>query len=114
MNASGAPLQLVDSLNDWAHGTAIEASAAWPSASGFGSYLDALHALPPGVAPRAAPPTVDAIGVSGVGAHVASVSATVAPGSDGCGMVDRIRHDDGLRPDVGSRRRSPLEPRDVP
>ena len=82
MNASGAPLQLVDSLNDWAHGTAIEASAAWPSSSGFGSYLDALHALPPGVAPRAAPPTVDAIGVSGVGAHVASVSATVAPGSE--------------------------------
>lgn len=82
MNASGASLQLVDSLNDWAHGTAIEASAAWPSPSGFGSYLDALHALPPGVASRAAPPTVDAIGVSGVGAHVASISATVAPGSD--------------------------------
>jgi hypothetical protein len=81
MNASGAPLQLVDSLNDWAHGTAIEASASWPSASGFGSYLDALHALPPGVAPRAAPPTAEAIGVSGVVAHQASVSATVAPGS---------------------------------
>jgi len=81
MNASGAPLQLIDSLNDWARGTAIEASASWPSASGFGSYLDALHALPPGVGPRASPPTAEAIGVSGVVAHEASVSATVAPGS---------------------------------
>ena len=49
MTMSGEPLQLIDSLDDWVHGTAIEASAAWPSESGFGSYLDALHAQPPGV-----------------------------------------------------------------
>jgi hypothetical protein len=30
---------VIDSLNDWAHGSAIEASPAWASASGFGLYL---------------------------------------------------------------------------
>ena len=103
MNASGAPLQLVDSLNDWAHGTAIEASASWPSASGFGSYLDALHALPPGVAPRAAPPTAEAIGVSGVDCAPGVGQRHGVTRERSCGMVDRVRHDDGLRPDVGSR-----------
>ncbi len=81
MNASGAPLQIVDSLNDWQRGTAIEPSAAWPSASAFGSYLDALHSQPPGAAPRAVAPTVDTLAVSGVTAHEASISATVAAGS---------------------------------
>jgi acid phosphatase type 7 len=81
MNTSGAPLQLVDSLNDWAHGTAIEPSAAWSSDSGFGSYLDALHVQPPGVVPRAAAPSVEAVAVSGVSAHAASVAATVSAGS---------------------------------
>ena len=81
MNASGAPLQLVDSLNDWARGTAIEPSAAWRSASGFGTYLDALHAQAPGAAPHAAPPRLEAVAVTGVTAHEASVAATVAAGS---------------------------------
>ena len=78
MNASGAPLQVVDSLNDWAHGTAIEPSAAWRSASGFGTYLDALHAQAPGAAPHAAPPRLEAVAVTGVTAHEASVGASWA------------------------------------
>ena len=81
MNGSGAPLQLVDSLNDWAHGSAIEPSAGWRSASGFGTYLDALHGQPPGVAPHAAPPSLAAVAVTGVTAHEASLGATVAAGS---------------------------------
>ncbi len=81
MNASGASLQLIDSLNDWAHGTAIEASAAWPSDSGFGAYLDALHGQPAGVAPLAVAPSVDTLAVAGVTPHGASVSATIAAGS---------------------------------
>ena len=83
MNASGDPVQLVDSLNDWVRGTAIEPSVAWRSDSGFGSYLDELHAQPPGVAPRAAAPSVEALAVSGVTAHAASVGATVSAGSTG-------------------------------
>ena len=81
MNASGAPLQLIDSLNDWARGSAIEPSSAWPSASGFGSYLDALHAQPPDGATLAAAPGVDAVTVSGVTAHEASLATTVSAGS---------------------------------
>ena len=84
MNASAAPLQIVDSLTDWARGTAIGPSAAWPSASGFGSYLDALHAQAPGGAPVSAPLAVEAVSISGVSAHQASVTATVTgagPGS---------------------------------
>jgi acid phosphatase type 7 len=81
MNASGAPVQIVDSLNDWAHGTAIEASDAWPSASGFGVYLDALHAHPAGAARPAARPRVGAVRLSHVTAHAAALSATVSAGT---------------------------------
>jgi hypothetical protein len=92
MVASREPLQVIDSLNDWAHGSAIEASPAWASASGFGLYLDALHAeapavQPPGESPpqtttgQQTAPTVDATTVSGVTAHHATVSSTVSAGA---------------------------------
>jgi calcineurin-like phosphoesterase family protein len=106
MTVSGEPLQLIDSLNDWARGTAIEPSAAWPSESGFGSYLDALHAQPPGVVtpgggtpgggtpggnpgggtpgggtPGLEAPTADAVAVSGVTAHEATLASVVSAGS---------------------------------
>ncbi len=81
MNASGAPLQIVDSLKDWAGGTAIEPSAAWPSGSGFGAYLDALHAQPPGVVRRVTAPSVEAVRFSRVTAHSASVETAVSAGN---------------------------------
>jgi Glycosyl hydrolase family 99 len=43
MVASGARWQLVTSFNEWGEGTAIENAHDWPSASGFGAYLDALR-----------------------------------------------------------------------
>jgi hypothetical protein len=106
MTASGEPLQLIDSLNDWAHGTAIAPSAAWPSESGYGTYLDALHAQPPGVAapgggtpgggapgvtpgggapgggtPGLEAPTADVVTASGVTAHEATLTSAVSAGS---------------------------------
>jgi hypothetical protein len=90
MVASRAPLQVIDSLNDWAHGSAIEASSAWASASGFGLYLDALHAAPPAVTPPGespppttgqTAPTVGATTVSSVTAHHATLSSTVSAGT---------------------------------
>ena len=81
MNASRAPVQIVDSLNDWAHGTAIEASDIWQSASGFGVYLDALHAQPAGVAGFVATPSVGAVRLSHVTAHAAELAATVSAGN---------------------------------
>ena len=41
--ASGAKWQLVLSFNEWGESTEVESSTQWASASGFGSYLDALH-----------------------------------------------------------------------
>ncbi|MDP9259040.1 MAG: hypothetical protein M3Q31_21180 [Actinomycetota bacterium] len=110
MTVSGEPLQLIDSLNDWAHGTAIEPSAAWPSDSGYGTYLDDLHAHPPGVVapgggtpgggasggtpgggtpggtpgggtPGPEAPTADVVTASGVTAHEATLTSAVSAGS---------------------------------
>jgi acid phosphatase type 7 len=82
MNSSGARVQLIDSLDDWAHGTAIEPSRSWPSHSGFGRYLDALHAHPTAHAPFDALPTVASVAFSGATARTVAVVANVAPGSD--------------------------------
>ena len=46
MVASGAPLQLVTTFNEWGEGTAVERRQEWASASGYGAYLDALHNNP--------------------------------------------------------------------
>jgi hypothetical protein len=81
MNASKAPLQLIDSLNDWQRGTAIEPAAAWPSVSGFGTYLDELHALPASGVQRRAQPSVGEVRSSALTAHSATLTATVAAGS---------------------------------
>jgi hypothetical protein len=43
MVASREPWQLVTSFNEWGEGTPVEPAAEWPSESGFGAYLDALH-----------------------------------------------------------------------
>jgi hypothetical protein len=44
MLASGERFHLITSFNEWGEGTAIESAPDWASGSGFGSYLDALHA----------------------------------------------------------------------
>ena len=43
MIASGAPLQLVTSFNEWGEGTSIETAIEWSSLSGYGAFLDLLH-----------------------------------------------------------------------
>jgi hypothetical protein len=43
---SGAPWQLVTTFNEWGEGTAVESAQEWASASGYGTYLDTLHAIP--------------------------------------------------------------------
>jgi hypothetical protein len=43
MVASGARFQLLISFNEWGEGTAAESAQEWPSPSGYGDYLDALH-----------------------------------------------------------------------
>lgn len=58
MIASGATFQLVTTLNEWGEGTGVEAASEWPSASGYGTYLDALH-------DNGAEPTVTAQPVGG-------------------------------------------------
>lgn len=46
MVASGAQWQLVTTFSEWGEGTAVEPATQWASASGYGQYLDALHANP--------------------------------------------------------------------
>jgi hypothetical protein len=43
MVASGEPLQLVTTFNEWGEGTAVESASEWSTVSGFGAYLDVLH-----------------------------------------------------------------------
>lgn len=54
MVASGDPWQLVTSFNEWGEGTIVEPATEWQTDSGYGAYLDALHAVPP---PGGTPPT---------------------------------------------------------
>jgi hypothetical protein len=44
MAASRARWQLVTTFNEWGEGTAVESAREWESPSGYGDYLDALHA----------------------------------------------------------------------
>ena len=46
MTRSPAQFHYVISFNEWGEGTAIESATQWSSRSGFGRYLDALHAVP--------------------------------------------------------------------
>lgn len=47
MLASNARWQLVLTFNEWPEGTSVESAREWASPSGYGTYLDALHALLP-------------------------------------------------------------------
>ena len=81
MNASGARLQLIDSLNGWRNRTAIAPSALWRSRSRFGRYLDALHAHSPRDARRADLPTIGALAPTGVTSHGGSLVVTLSADS---------------------------------
>ena len=43
MVKTNEPLQLITTFNEWGEGTAVESAQEWASASGYGSYIDALH-----------------------------------------------------------------------
>jgi hypothetical protein len=43
MIASMEQFQLITTFNEWGEGSAVESAQEWSSASGYGSYLDALH-----------------------------------------------------------------------
>jgi hypothetical protein len=45
MASSAAPWQLIVSFSEWPEGTAIESADEWATPSGYGAYLDALHAV---------------------------------------------------------------------
>ncbi len=46
MNSTALPWQLVLTFNEWGEGTSVEAAQEWATPSGYGAYLDALHAAP--------------------------------------------------------------------
>ncbi len=47
MIASREPIQLVTTFNEWGEGAAVEDAQEWPTSSGYGAYLDALHSAGP-------------------------------------------------------------------
>jgi len=52
---SRAPWQLVTTFSEWGEGTSVESASEWASASGNGTYLDALHTNGLGPAPTPTP-----------------------------------------------------------
>ena len=44
MNCSAAAFKLVTTFNEWGEGSSVESATQWASSSGYGTYLDALHA----------------------------------------------------------------------
>jgi hypothetical protein len=46
MSRSPAQFHFVISFNEWGEGTAVESAEQWASRSGYGQYLDVLHAVP--------------------------------------------------------------------
>ena len=46
MVASGAKWQLITTFSEWGEGTVVEPANEWASPSGYGKYLDVLHANP--------------------------------------------------------------------
>lgn len=43
---AGVKFQIITSFNDWVVGSEVESAVQWPSDSGYGQYLDALHDHP--------------------------------------------------------------------
>jgi len=43
MVASGEPLQLITTFNEWGEGSSVESAVEWQSPTSFGEYLDILH-----------------------------------------------------------------------
>jgi hypothetical protein len=44
MNSTALPWHLVLTFNEWGEGTSVESAQEWATQSGYGAYLDALHA----------------------------------------------------------------------
>ena len=92
MVASHAPLQLITTFNEWGEGTSVESAAEWASSSGYGTYLDALHATP-GVTTG----TVSRLAGANRFATAAAISAaTFSPGVDVAYIAFAFNYPDAL------------------
>ena len=129
MVASRADFELVGTFNQWADGSAIESATEWASPSGFGTYLDLLHASatgrpPPSTQPQAGDPVLIGAGgiasctnsndeataalVSGVAGTVFTVGDNALPSGsvddyDKCYAPSWGEFRDRTRPSAGSR-----------
>jgi hypothetical protein len=86
--ASGSQWQLVTSWNEWGEGTAVEPGVQWTSASGYGTFLDAMHTAYTGEKAPAPTPTTPAPTPAPTPTPVPTTSApepTVGPTPTGTG-----------------------------
>jgi hypothetical protein len=82
MVASGAGLQLVASFNQWGDGSSVESGSEWASASGYGTYLDALRDNgASGPVPSTAPPSSPGPGGSSTDPVLVGAGAIASCGS---------------------------------
>jgi hypothetical protein len=82
MAASGAPFQLITTFNEWGEGTSAESATEWSSSSGFGEYLDVLHANGPTPSgPTAPPATANGAVLVGAGDIASSETGDSATGA---------------------------------
>jgi hypothetical protein len=76
MFASNAPWQLVTTFNEWGEGTSVESASQWASSSGYGTYLDILHANGGATPSATAPSNSSAPTVSGTAQQGQTLTAT--------------------------------------
>ncbi|MGZ4429941.1 MAG: CBM96 family carbohydrate-binding protein [Nocardioidaceae bacterium] len=74
--ASGAKWQLMTTFNEWGEGTPVESATEWASASGYGTYLDAMHDAYLGNAPPPARVTLGNVADATVNNTSATTAAT--------------------------------------
>ncbi|HEY2299384.1 MAG TPA: alkaline phosphatase family protein [Jatrophihabitans sp.] len=79
---SGARWQLLTTFNEWGEGTAVESATQWSSASGYGAYLDAMHAAY-GSAPATPGTSSSSSTATSTPPSSATSSATSTPPSSG-------------------------------
>jgi hypothetical protein len=78
---SNEPLQLIETWNEWGEGSAVESSTAWPSASGYGQYVDVLHNVLGGTTTTTTtvPPTTTTVPVTTTTTNPTTSTTTVPP-----------------------------------
>ena len=73
---STAKFQLVTTFNEWGEGSIVESANEWPSASGYGQYIDILHDI---LVTSTTTPPAATVTIAAAGDIACGVGSTSAP-----------------------------------